>query len=95
MKKIVWISFISALVVVNLLAFAADSLGGVYIAMPYRLVVVLSITMISCVFGGAWVLLNAADEEVPSNQGRSNPGRSNQGAADREVPGPDEKKPGD
>lgn len=68
MKKIVWISFISALVIVNLLAFAADRFGDVYIAMPYRLVVVFGITMISCVFGGAWVLMNRADEEVPSNQ---------------------------
>ncbi|HDZ09680.1 hypothetical protein [Pseudohongiella sp.] len=68
MRKIVWISFISALVIVNLLAFAADRFGGVYIAMPYRLAVVLSITLISCVFGGAWVLMNQADEEVPSNQ---------------------------
>lgn len=68
MKKIVWISFISALVIVNLLAFAADRFGGVYIAMPYRLAVVLSITMISCVFGGAWVLMNQADEEVPTNE---------------------------
>lgn len=68
MKKIVWISFISALVIVNLLAFAAERFGNVYIAMPYRLVVVLSITMISCVFGGAWVLMNRADQEVPSNR---------------------------
>lgn len=68
MKKIVWISFISALVIVNLLAIAADRFGDVYIAIPYRLAVVLSITMISCVFGGAWVLMNQADEEVPSNR---------------------------
>lgn len=68
MKKIVWISFISALVIVNLLAVAADRFGDVYIAMPYRLAVVLSITMISCVFGGAWVLMNQAGEEEPSNQ---------------------------
>lgn len=71
MKKIVWISFISALVIVNLLAFAADRFGDVYIALPYRLVVVLSITMISFVFGGAWMLLNAADEEVPSTKNQA------------------------
>ena len=76
MKKIVWISFISALVIVNLLAFVADYLGGVYIALPYRLVVVLGITMISCVFGGAWVLMSRADEEVPNNQ--NSPQNSNQ-----------------
>lgn len=75
MKKIVWTSFISALVIVNLLAIAADRFGDVYIAMPYRLVVVLGITLISCVFGGAWVLMNRADEEVPTNR--------NPGATDR------------
>ena len=78
MRKIVWISFISALVIVNLLAFAADRFGGVYIAMPYRLAVVLSITLISCVFGGAWVLMNRADEEVPSNRDTSTPKQTDQ-----------------
>lgn len=78
MKKIVWISFISALVIVNVLAYAADRLGDVYIAMPYRLVVVLGITLISCVFGGAWVLMNRADEEVPSNRDTRTPKRTDQ-----------------
>lgn len=68
MKKIVWISFITAIIIVNALALAADYFGGVYIALPYRLAVILSITMISTVFGGAWVLMNTADEEVPSNE---------------------------
>lgn len=78
MKKIVWISFFSALIIVNALAYAADRFGDVYIAMPYRLVVVLGITLISCVFGGAWVLMNRADEEVPSNRDTTAPERSRQ-----------------
>jgi hypothetical protein len=79
-KKIVWTSFICALIIVNGLAFAADRFGDVYIAMPYRLVVVLGITLISCVFGGAWVLMNRADEEVPSNR---NPGAPDPNQQDR------------
>lgn len=85
MKKIVWTSFISALVIVNLLAIAADRFGDVYIAMPYRLVVVLGITLISCVFGGAWVLMNRADEEVPTNR---NPGAADRSLQDRNQQDP-------
>jgi len=80
-KKIVWTSFICALIIVNGLAYAAERLGDVYIAMPYRLVVVLGITLISCVFGGAWVLMNQADEEVPSNR---NPGATGPDQQDRD-----------
>lgn len=68
MKKVVWISFIVALLVVNALAMLADYLGGVYIAMPYRLATVLAITMITSVFASAWMLINKADEEVPTTR---------------------------
>jgi hypothetical protein len=65
MKKVVWISFFIAFVVVNALAMLADYVGDVYIALPYRLAVVLAITMITSVFTSAWMLINKADEEVP------------------------------
>jgi len=68
MKKIVWITFFSALVIVNALAWLADYAGGVYIAIPYRLVLVMAITMITTVFAGAWVLMSQADEEVPNTR---------------------------
>lgn len=68
MKKVVWISFIIALLVVNALAMLADYVGGVYIAMPYRLATVLAITMITSVFASAWMLINKADEEVPATR---------------------------
>lgn len=63
MKKLIWITFFSALVVVNLLAMAADYFGGVYIAIPYRLVMILAITLIGTIFGGAWVLMRTAEQE--------------------------------
>jgi preprotein translocase subunit SecF len=65
MKKLIWIVFFTALVVVNLLAMAAEYFGGVYIAIPYRLVIVLAISMISSIFIGAWVLLKTAEKEEP------------------------------
>ncbi|WP_237133445.1 hypothetical protein [Pseudohongiella sp. O18] len=70
MKKLIWITFFSALVVVNLLAMAADYFGGVYIAIPYRLVMILAITLIGTIFGGAWVLMRTAESEQP-NTGRA------------------------
>jgi fatty acid desaturase len=68
MKKIVWITFFSALVIVNALAWLANYAGGVYIAIPYRLVLVMAITMITTVFAGAWVLMTQAEEEVPNTR---------------------------
>jgi hypothetical protein len=65
MKKIVWIVFLVALVVVNGAAMAAEYFGGVHIALPYRLTVVLGITMVSVVFAGAWELLKTAEQEEP------------------------------
>lgn len=67
MKKIIWVVFFTALVVVNALAMAADYFGGVYIAIPYRLVMVLAISMISMIFTGAWMLLRTAEQEKPSD----------------------------
>jgi len=41
---------------------------------------VLGSTLVSGVFGGAWVLMNRADEEVPSNR---NPGAPDPNQQDR------------
>jgi hypothetical protein len=73
MKKVVWISFFITFVVVNALAMLADYVGDVYIALPYRLAVVLAITMITSVFSSAWMLINKADEEVPTTRQPSTP----------------------
>lgn len=63
MKKIIWLCFFIALVVVNALAMLADYVWGVYIAIPYRLVVVLALSFISLVFIGAWRLVLGAEKE--------------------------------
>lgn len=63
MKKIIWLCFFIALIVVNGLAMLADYVWGVYIAIPYRLVVVLALSFISLVFIGAWRLVQGAEKE--------------------------------
>lgn len=68
MKKAVLISFLSALVLVNLLAWIGESTGSVEIPMLYRLAVILGITLITAVFVGSWALMRKADKEQPSNR---------------------------
>lgn len=70
MKKIIWITFFVALILVNALAWAAQYFGGVHIAMTYRLVVVLATCFITLVFVGAWHLINAAEHENSDNTGQ-------------------------
>lgn len=64
MKKLVWLCFFITLIIVNALAMLADYVWGVYIAIPYRLVVVLAISFISLVFIGAWRLVQGAEKET-------------------------------
>lgn len=64
MKKIIWLCFFITLIVVNALAMLADYVWGVYIAIPYRLVVVLAISFISLIFIGAWRLVQGAEKET-------------------------------
>jgi len=63
MKKVIWIGFFVALVTVNALAMLAESVWGVYIPVPYRLVIVLAISFITLVFVGAWQLILGAERE--------------------------------
>ncbi len=63
MKKAVWISFFSALIIVNLAAWGMDHFADVFVPVPYRLAVVLSITMVSIIFAGAWFLVSEAEKE--------------------------------
>lgn len=64
MKKLVWLCFFITLIIVNALAMLADYVWGVYIAIPYRLVVVLAISFISLIFIGAWRLVQGAEKET-------------------------------
>ncbi len=65
MNKAVWITFAVALVVVNLFAEGIDYYAGVEIIMFYRLVIVLSITIVASVFVGAMTLIGKLEEERP------------------------------
>lgn len=65
MKKAVWTAFLVALVVINGLAWLVEYFAGLYIPVPYRLTVVLSITFITLVFAGAAALVSSADREIP------------------------------
>lgn len=65
MKKAVWISFFVALVVVNLLAEAMNYFAGVQVAMFYRLVFVLSITVVAAIFAGSTLLVSKLGAERP------------------------------
>lgn len=65
MKKAVWISFFAALVVVNLLAEAMNYFAGVQVAMFYRLVFVLSVTVVAAVFAGSTLLVSKLGTERP------------------------------
>jgi hypothetical protein len=65
MQKAIWISFALALVVVNALAEAVYYFADLYIAMVYRITMVLGITMITAIFVGAMMLIGKLEEEVP------------------------------
>jgi hypothetical protein len=65
MKKTVWLVFGISLVLVNVLAIGADYWGGVYIALPYRLAIVLAATLVTIIFSGAWQLMKTAESEKP------------------------------
>ena len=65
MKKAVWISFVVALVVVNALAEAMNYFAGVQVAVFYRLVFVLSITVVAAIFAGSTLLVSKLGAERP------------------------------
>ncbi len=72
MKHVVWITFIVALIVVNLSAWLAAEFTGFNIGMVFRLVLVLGITVIAAVFVGANLLIKNLEQEKPL----TGPGRS-------------------
>ena len=65
MKKVVWITFFVALVVVNLLAEAMNYFADVQVAMFYRLTFVLSVTVVAAVFAGSTLLVKGMSGERP------------------------------
>lgn len=65
MKKIVWISFGIALVMVNSIAEFGEYFTGIEIHMFLRIAIIIGITMGSFILGGASMLINAMDKEKP------------------------------
>ncbi|MGM0632861.1 MAG: hypothetical protein ACQETO_06760 [Pseudomonadota bacterium] len=78
MKKAVWTAFVAGLVIVNGLAWLAEHFTDVSVPMPYRLTVVLGITLITLVFAGAAALVSQADEEVPLTRNDNSPSEPDQ-----------------
>ena len=65
MKKIVWITLIFALIVVNGLAELVTLYSGLFFPYLLRATLVLGILMIVMVFTGAYQLINTIEEEKP------------------------------
>ena len=63
MKKVIWICVFGSLIAVNALAVMAAVVWDVYIAIPFRLVVVLALSFISIVFVGAWMVVKGAEKD--------------------------------
>jgi fatty acid desaturase len=65
MKKIVWITLIFALIIVNGLAELVTLYSGLFFPYLLRATLVLGILMIVMVFTGAYQLINTIEEEKP------------------------------
>lgn len=68
MKKTVLLSFLLAVMLVNLAAWAVENWSEVTIVWPFRIALILGITFIAAVFSGAAALVSAAEQEKPVNQ---------------------------
>ncbi len=67
MKKIIWISFITSLVLVYAVAELVSYYTGFYILMIHRLTLVLGILLITIIFTGASALISKLDGEKPQS----------------------------
>jgi len=65
MKKIVWLSFGIALVLVNLIAEVGQYFTGIEVHMFLRIALIVGVTAGASVLGGAGILVNKLDEEKP------------------------------
>ena len=65
MRKIVWLSFGIALVLVNLIAEVGEYYTGIEVHTLLRVSIIFGVTLGSFVFSGATVLINAMDQEKP------------------------------
>ena len=65
MNKTVWITFIVALVLVNLIAELVYYFSGFNIVMFFRITLVLGITVIASIFVGSIMLIGKLEQEKP------------------------------
>jgi len=65
LKKIIWITFFTAIVLVNLAAWMVETFSGLYIVPLFRVALIFGITMITMIFTGAFMLINKIEEESP------------------------------
>ncbi|MEQ8313083.1 MAG: hypothetical protein RL839_04050 [Gammaproteobacteria bacterium] len=65
MRKIVWLSFGIALVLVNLIAEAGEYFTGIEVHTFLRVAIIFGVTMGAFVLGGASAAINAMDRERP------------------------------
>ncbi|MDT8428879.1 MAG: hypothetical protein RQ757_08950 [Pseudomonadales bacterium] len=70
MKKTILLTLLVATIVINLAAWGVDYYSSVYIALPFRIALILGITAIAAIFSGAAALVNAAEQETPANAPR-------------------------
>lgn len=63
MKKIVWITFGVAFVLVNVIAEVGYRMTGIEIHMFLRIALIVGVTTGMSVLGGAFMLVNKLDEE--------------------------------
>lgn len=67
MKKVIWISLITSLVLVNVVAWLVNYFTGFYILLIHRLTLVLGILLITIIFTGASALISKLDQEKPQS----------------------------
>ena len=65
MKKIVWVTFGIALVLVNVIAEVGRYFTGIEVHMFLRIALIVGVTAGASVLGGAGILVSKLDEEKP------------------------------
>ena len=65
MRKVVWLTFGIALVLVNLIAVVGEHYTGIHVHMLLRIALIVGVTTGMSVLMGARILINKLEEEKP------------------------------
>ena len=65
MKKVVWIAFGIALVLVNLIAEIGYYYTGIFIDMFLRIALIVGVTLGAAIFKGTFILIGNLEQEKP------------------------------